>query len=218
MIYHLRALSPPHIVIAIHNPEERQRELLCPLCSRHDTPGTDDVVGVTGEQGLAVGAPGQAHALRLTALLADSGELGLELVNLALLLKVKDDDAAGSGSAEPVAVGREDEGVDLVVGVEGVEVLGLVKIPEHGRSVLATGSAERAVGGDGDGVDVAGVADVVGLQLAGGELPDLELPVLAHNVHSESGYKGQKKRWIRGCEISALVNSGLMACKKQALK
>jgi hypothetical protein len=63
--------------------------------------------------------------------------------------------------------------VDLVVGVQGVEVLGLVKVPQHGGTVLAAGGTQRSIGGDGDGVDVAGVADVVSLQLAGGELPDL---------------------------------------------
>jgi hypothetical protein len=63
--------------------------------------------------------------------------------------------------------------VDLVAGVEGVEVLGLVEVPQHGGSVLAAGGAQGSVGGDGDGVDVAGVTDVVGLQAAGRELPDL---------------------------------------------
>lgn len=63
--------------------------------------------------------------------------------------------------------------MDLVTGSEGVEVLGLVKVPEHGGTVLATGSAEGTVRGDGDGVDVAGVANVVGLNAAGSELPDL---------------------------------------------
>lgn len=106
-------------------------------------------------------------------LVVGDGELGLELVNLGLLLQVEDDDAGGSGSAEPVAVGGEDEGVDLVVGVQGVEVLGLVKVPEHGGTILAAGGAQGSIGGDGDSVDVAGVADVIGLQLAGGELPDL---------------------------------------------
>jgi hypothetical protein len=64
--------------------------------------------------------------------------------------------------------------VDLVTGGEGVEVLGLVQVPKHGGSVLATGSAERTIGGDGDGVDVAGVADVVGLDAAGSEFPNLD--------------------------------------------
>ena len=99
--------------------------------------------------------------------------LGLELINLALLLEIEDGDGGGGGSAEPVAVGGEDESVDLVAGVERVEVLGLVQVPEHGGTVLATGGAEGAIGRDGDGVDVAGVADVVGLDAAGSEFPDL---------------------------------------------
>jgi hypothetical protein len=153
------------------------------LCPRHDTPSTDLVVSVTSEQSLAVSGPGQADALGLTALLALLDELGLELINLALLLKVEDGDAAGGGGAEPVAVGGEDESVDLVAGVEGVEVLGLVEIPEHGDTVLATGGAEGSVGRDGDGVDVAGVTDVVGLETAGSELPNLDMNVsiVEHN-------------------------------------
>lgn len=106
------------------------------LCSGHDTPRANDVVRVSSEQGLAVSGPSQGHALRLPALLADARELRLELVDLGLLLEIEDDDAAGSGGAEPVAVGGEDESVDLVVGVEGVEVLRLVKVPKHGSAVL----------------------------------------------------------------------------------
>ena len=64
--------------------------------------------------------------------------------------------------------------MDLVAGGQGVEVLGLVEVPEHGRAVFAARGAEGAVGGDGHGVDVAGVADVVGLDAAGGEFPDLD--------------------------------------------
>lgn len=52
-------------------------------------------------------------------------------------------------------------------------MLRLVQIPEHGDAVLATGGTERAIGGDGDGVDVAGVSNVVGLDAAGGEFPNL---------------------------------------------
>jgi hypothetical protein len=44
-------------------------------------------------------------------------------------------------------------------------VLALVKIPEHGNTVFAAGSRERAIGGDRDGVDVARVPVVIGLQL-----------------------------------------------------
>lgn len=143
------------------------------LRPRHDTPGADLVVGVTSEEGLAIGRPGERHTLRLAALLALLDVLGLELVDLALLLEVEDGDAGGSGGAEPVAVGGEDKGVDLVTGVEGVEVLGLVEVPEHGDTVLATGGAEGTIGGDCDGVDVTAVTNVVRLEAAGSELPNL---------------------------------------------
>jgi hypothetical protein len=95
-----------------------------PLTPRHNAPAADTVVGVSGEEGLAVGAPGQGDALGLPALLANLNVLGLQLVNLALLLEVEDDDAGGGGGAQPVAVGREDKGVDLVTGGERVQVLG----------------------------------------------------------------------------------------------
>lgn len=143
------------------------------LSSRHDAPGADLVVGVTGEEGLAIGGPGERDTLGLSALLADLDVLGLELVNLALLLEIEDDDARGGGGAQPVTVGGEDQGVDLITSVERVEVLALVQVPEHGGTVLATGSAKGTVGGDGDGVDVAGVTDVVSLDAASGELPNL---------------------------------------------
>ena len=92
----------------------------------------------------------------------------------ALALKVEDLDAGCGRCAKPVAVGGEDEGVDLVTGGEGVEVLGLVKVPQHGGTILAAGGTQRSIGGDGDGVDVAGVAIVVGLQLELRQFPDLD--------------------------------------------
>ena len=91
----------------------------------------------------------------------------------ALALKVEDLDARCGRRAEPVAVGREDEGVDDVACLERVQVLALVEIPEHGDTVLAARRCQRAIGRDRDGVDVAGVAVVVGLQLELREFPDL---------------------------------------------
>ena len=49
----------------------------------------------------------------------------------------------------------------------------LVQVPEHGDSVLSTGSGQRTVGRDREGVDVSGVSVVVGLELALVQLPDL---------------------------------------------
>lgn len=76
--------------------------------------------------------------------------------------------------------------MDLVVGVEGVQVLGLVKVPEHGGTVLAAGSAEGTIGRDGDGVDVTGVTDVVSLELAVGQLPNLFIRSVSMFAHTQS--------------------------------
>lgn len=83
--------------------------------------------------------------------------------------------------------------MDLIAGVQRVQVLGLVEVPQHGGTVLAAGGAERTVGGDGDGVDVAGVTDVVGLQAAGSELPDLDC-LLALIVHNKQKMTRQNKK------------------------
>lgn len=45
-------------------------------------------------------------------------------------------DAGAGGSAEPVAVGAEAQGVDDVPSVQRVEVFALIQIPQHGLAVL----------------------------------------------------------------------------------
>jgi hypothetical protein len=144
------------------------------LClSTRDGVDTDDRVGVTSEQGLTISRPGQGDGLGRGRFLADVSEFGLELINNRLALQVPNLDAGGSGSAQPVAVGGEDEGVDGVTSLQGVQVLAFVEVPEHGDTVLTTGSAEGTIGGDGDSGDETSVTVVVGLELALGDVPDL---------------------------------------------
>ena len=107
------------------------------LLSRHYPPSSDQVIRIPRKQRLPIRAPRQTHTLRLPALLAHGRIFGLQLVNLTLLLEIEDDDGARRRGAEPVSVRGEDEGVDLVTGGQGVEVLGLVKVPEHGCAVFA---------------------------------------------------------------------------------
>ena len=144
-----------------------------------------NVVAVTREEGLAVGRPRERQALRLLGVLAEAGELGLDLVDDRLALEVEDLDARGGGGAEPVAVRREHKRINNVASLERVEVLAVSELPEHGDAVLATRGAERAVGRDGDGVDVALVAVVVSGELAAAELPHLWLVCPVHAGHSE---------------------------------
>lgn len=53
-------------------------------------------------------------------------------------------------------------------------MLVVVEVPEHGLAVLATRGAQRAVWRNGDRVQVAVVAVVVGLELAVGQVPHLD--------------------------------------------
>ena len=100
-----------------------------------------------------------------------------------LALKIPNLDAIVRGGAEPVSVGAEYEGVDDLAGVEGVQALPLVEVPEHGGPVLPPGGAERSVGGDAHGVEVPGVPDEVVTELAVREGPDLHeaVPAAGHD-------------------------------------
>merc|ERR1719325_237470 len=98
-------------------------------------PHADLVVGVAGEQSLAVSGPGERGDLgRLGA--GGAGDLGPEVLHQVLALQVPDLDAGPGGGAQPVPVGRE-----------------------------------------GEAVKISGVADVVGLQLAVGQVPHLDVLV-----------------------------------------
>ena len=184
------------------------------LLSRHNPPSPDQVIRITRKQRLPIRTPRQTHTLGLPALLAYGCILGLQLVNLALLLEIEDDDGARRRGAEPVSVRGEDEGVDLVTGGQGVEVLGLVEVPEHGCAVFAAGGTEGAVGGDGHGVDVAGVADVVGLDAAIGEFPYLrEEEIVSADNNLLRCFPQLEDFLLLVVVISALVNVCLMARK-----
>jgi len=143
--------------------------------ARSDGEDADVVVGVSGEEGVSISGPAErdgGNGLRL----ASSGDdiLGLEILNDNLGLQIPDLDRLLGGSAQPVTVGGEDQSVDGITGGERVQVLALLEIPQHGNSVLSSGSAERSIRGDGDGVQISSVSDEVGAELAVGQVPDLD--------------------------------------------
>lgn len=115
----------------------------------------DDVVGEASEQVLAVGRPGQRGARN--SLLAISAS-DLDLINHGLGFQVPDLDGLVGGSDQPVLDRGEDQGVDDVLSIQGVQELALGQVPEKGLVVFSTGGAERAIRGDSDGVQVTGVA------------------------------------------------------------
>jgi len=76
-------------------------------------------------------------------------------------------------------VGGEAQGVDGGASFELVEVLSFIQVPQHGGSVTTSRGAERAVGGNSHSVHVALVASEGSAELAGGQVPDLDLLVIA---------------------------------------
>jgi hypothetical protein len=148
-----------------------------------DFPDTDVVVCVTSEEGTTVGGPGKGDASGVLGVGGTSAELGVvvlvELSDDILGDEIPDLNTLLGGSDEPVSVGREGKSVDDISSIKGVEVLSLVEVPEHGSSVLSSGSAEGTIRGDGDGVDVVSVTGEVGAELAVGQVPDLDLLVPA---------------------------------------
>jgi len=166
------------------------------LSGSSDLPNSDHVIGVTREQGATVGAPGEGDASWVDDSVDSGGtseELGVVLVEVGddgLGDQIPDLDSLLGGSAQPVSVGGEGKSVDDVSGIERVQVLALVEVPELGSSVLTTRSAERTVRGDSDGVDVVAVSREVGAELAVGQVPDLDLLVPATRNNQRIGGVG----------------------------
>jgi hypothetical protein len=136
-------------------------------------PDTDETISVAREESGTIGRPGKGDTLWVLGLLAAVKEFRAKLIDNGLGLKIPDLDARVGGSTQPVAVRREGEGIDDVTSLKGVEVLGVVQVPEHDNSVLATRCAKRTIRADGDSVDITSVANVVGSQLALGKFPNL---------------------------------------------
>lgn len=129
-------------------------------------PDTNVAVSVATEQGGAISRPGQRDALGL----ATSGKLGAQVVDDGLAQQVPNLDGSGRGSAQPVAVGRENQGIDAITSLQRVQVLGVVQVPQHDSAVLASRGAQGTVRGDGNAVDEASVANVVNVQETVGSL------------------------------------------------
>ena len=100
-----------------------------------------------------------------------------------LAFQIPNLDAFVRGGAEPVPIGRKDEGMDDFTGIQRVQPLALVQIPQHGGAVFAPRGAETAVGRDADGVEIPGVTHQIVAELAVGQGPHLDesIPSARHN-------------------------------------
>jgi hypothetical protein len=99
---------------------------------------------------------------------------GSQSIDNNLGLKIPDLDLLISCCTQPVTVGREAEGVNDLTSIEGVETLSFVQVPEHGSSILSSGSTEGSIRGYAYGVEVSGMSDEVIAKLAVGQRPYLD--------------------------------------------
>lgn len=175
--------------------------------------GTDIAVSVASEENGAISAPGEASAVGDSLVLAGGDKVRAELVNDDLALQIPNLDSRGGGGAQPVTVGGEDEAVDHLSGFEVVKALALIKVPEHGSSVLSSTGAETAVGGDGNGVEVSLVSDKVGAKLAVAEAPDLHNLVPATADNQGNRLTGREADATHPLGVS-LVTDGELALSK----
>lgn len=138
-------------------------------------PDPDLVVAVTGEQCLSVCWPCQTETLRWLSLWRVVWwNAGAQFLDHLLACQIPNLDVRSWGNAQPVSVWRETQSVDDVIVVQSVQVLAVIQIPQESLAILASGSAKGAIRRDGNGVQVSVVSIVIQLELAVGQIPDLD--------------------------------------------
>ena len=97
----------------------------------------NQIVGESGKESGSIGRPGQAGAggdlavFRLFGTERIDNHLGFEIPNLDRIVR---------GGTQPVPVGRKYQAIDNFTGIERVQSLAFVQIPQHRSVVLATRS------------------------------------------------------------------------------
>ena len=171
---------------------------------------TDQVVGVSSKQIRSISGPSEGRAVGGEGVLSRRGILNLQLNHEALGLKIPDLDALSGGGAKPIAVRGEHEGVDDVTRLQRIEALALSEVPQHGNAVLAAGSAQGSIGGDGHRIQVAGVAHEVGAQSAVGQRPDLDQLVPASG-NDDGGTLGRREAHAGNPVLVTVLLNGVLA-------
>ena len=154
---------------------------------------TDDVVGVSSEESGSIGRPCQTGAGRH---FSELWGFGSKSVDNDLWFQIPDLDGIIGGGTQPVSVGAEDQPVDDVTGIQAVQSLSFVEVPEHRGIVLTSGSGQGSIGTDTDSVQVSGVSDEVVSELAVGQVPDLDkfVPPATDNKRNRLGRRESDAR------------------------
>lgn len=167
----------------------------------------DVSIGASSEQRVSVRGPLQGHAPWNSALWHG---LGGELVQDVLVFQVPDLDGRISSSAQPVILRGEAHSVDRRVGVQRVQMLTVIYVPEHSSAVLTTGTAQRSIRRDGDGVKHTSVSGEVRLQLAVIQVPDLDQFI--PTTRDDQGVLGGRRKSDAGDPVSVVFfDNGVFA-------
>merc|ERR1719229_964000 len=100
-----------------------------------DLVDVDVAVSGTRKERVAVRAPSERDTPRDAAL---QRRLGEELLQDVLVLEVPHLDGVVRGRAQPVVLRAEGQSVDGAAGVERVQVLAVVHVPQHRGAILTT--------------------------------------------------------------------------------
>jgi hypothetical protein len=181
-----------------------------PCLLSSDGVDVDEAVGGAREERVSIGRPGEGHNPRDTRL---AGVLGSQLIKNVLVLQVPDEDGSISGGAQPVVLGGEAHGIDSRGGIQGIQMLTVVHIPEHSGSVLTTRSAQGAVRRDGDRVEDTRVTRKVGLQLAVVQVPNLD--ELVPTTRNDQRILSRGRKTHAGNPVGVVIlRNGVLALSK----
>ncbi|GIX64498.1 sorbitol dehydrogenase [Babesia caballi] len=143
-----------------------------------DLVDVDVAVGGASEERVTLLVPAERYAPGKADLF---GLLAGDFCEHVLVLQVPDLDHLVGGDTEPVVARREAERVDGRAGLEQVQAVAVLHVPEARDAVFAARGAQRAVGGNRGGGDGAFVARQVELEVAGGQFPHL-----MHSFHANT--------------------------------
>ena len=154
---------------------------------------TNEVIRVSSKERGSIGGPRQAEA---RGNLSRFRFFGTERVDDNLAFEVPNLDTVICGGAEPVTIGRKDERVNNLAGIQGIETFAFVQVPKHGSAILATRSTEGAIRRNTDSVEVPSVSHKVIAEFAVGERKDLDETIPA-TTDNEGDALGRRKAYTR---------------------
>ena len=122
----------------------------------------------------AISRPGQRGVLGWLCFAAGTDNFLLQFIYDDLALQVPELGVGAHGGTEPAVVEAEAQGIDDVPTIWHIMVLAFIEVPQHGLATVAFRSTEGSIWRDSHSVQVAGGADMVGLQFAVFQVPYLD--------------------------------------------